>query len=964
MSKKSYIFLLIIISTIFTSYNYLNPLSNGAKNLHKDDYSLKTFNINKDNKWSKFKDAGKGIFFIHPGEKKARGVFIFKKDGNYLLDFSIRKGSTVGDLEFTIKKNNKEINKSIVTVTQTNKINIKIANGDTIEIIADEYGKTSADWANLEIKVQETSFALKNSIIPFLWAILFIFLFGKGHIYIAINSYIIFMLILFAEKLNFGALNFSNTMTYMLLLFTLTFMFTFVYQEFTRLKKFRIASILSFISALMVYTIPLFFIIYALNSDHKVTKDILYAVFQSNSTESYEYVSDFISMKYILMFIVVTLVIGTLLYRQEKKETLKIEKSLLIFITITFLGISSTQFSQLRLPKFIIDGFEKYDKELKLFREVQKKRKSGEITFGASKETKGETYIIVIGESLNKKHMGIYGYLRDTTPLLSKMNTSGELTVFNNAYANHTHTVPVLSLSLTEANQYNKKTYYDSLSIIEILKKADIETFWLTNQTIYGVWDNMVSVLASSSDHLVALNKSIGTQTKTQQYDGALIDEVKKVLAEKTDKNRVIFVHLIGNHGSYASRYPKDTYSIYKDKLKLGEFGTKASKNDKINPYDNSVVYNDYVVSSILEEFQKEKGVNGFLYMSDHTDDVIRKLGHESSRFTYEMTQIPMIAWFSDDYKKEYNNKYDTLLSHKNTLFSNDMLYDTMIGLFDIKTDNYNVKYDFSSKDYTLDPKDALVLHGKKHYTDKSNYIYWQKVNTQYLVDSNQSSRVFPHRVDSIGKLKDIWNDGFRSLELDARFGDNNTTFFQMGHNHGVMGLKMEEFLLSVDYSEIGRVWLDFKNLNQSNYREAIKRLEYLDRKYGVKKKFIVESSTTAPFFKEVRKTGWHTSYYMPTGKIVKLLKDKDITEMNKLAKIIATQTKLQNVSAVSFDNRLYPFVKQYLEPLIDKDVVYHIWYAPSLSSSSFQQELQKSTLYLDKRVKTLLTSYKSQFNL
>jgi len=79
------------------------------------------------------------------------------------------------------------------------------------------------------------------------------------------------------------------------------------------------------------------------------------------------------------------------------------------------------------------------------------------------------------------------------------------------------------------------------------------------------------------------------------------------------------------------------------------------------------------------------------------------------------MTQIPMIAWFSD--------KYYSLQKHKNTLFSNDILYDIMVGLFDIRTDKYNAKYDFSSKEYNLDPKDASLLHGKKYYTEKDNYI-------------------------------------------------------------------------------------------------------------------------------------------------------------------------------------------------------------------------------------------------
>jgi heptose-I-phosphate ethanolaminephosphotransferase len=382
-------------------------------------------------------------------------------------------------------------------------------------------------------------------------------------------------------------------------------------------------------------------------------------------------------------------------------------------------------------------------------------------------------------------------------------------------------------------------------------------------------------------------------------------------------------------------------------------------------------------VSSILKELQKEKGANGFIYMSDHADDIDAELAHMMGFFTYEMTQIPMIGWFSEQYKREYSDKYNTLLNHRDKLYSNDMFYDTLVGIFDVKTDKYNAKYDFSSKDYSLSPEDALVLRDftfnpndaviakpTRHYIEKNNHIYWQKVNAQYLVDTNQSSRIFPHRVDSIGKLKNVWNDGFRSFEIDVRFGDNNSTTFQVGHNQGLMGFGLEEFLSRVDYQKIERIWLDFKNLNQDNYKQALERLEYLHKKFDLKSKFIVESGTTSEFFKELRDNGWHTSYYMPTETLVKFLNEDNKDGMQKLAESIAKQTKVQNVAAVSFDYRLYPFIKQYLEPLISDDIVYHMWLGPSLNSTNFKNELLEDPIYQDKRVKTLLSYYTSKYYL
>ena len=242
-------------------------------------------------------------------------------------------------------------------------------------------------------------------------------------------------------------------------------------------------------------------------------------------------------------------------------------------------------------------------------------------------------------------------------------------------------------------------------------------------------------------------------------------------------------------------------------------------------------------------------------------------------------------------------------------------------------------------------------------------YEYTQKNNARYLIDSNQSSRIFPHRVDSIGKLKDIWNNGFRSFEVDVRFGDNNTSKFFIGHNLGDSKITLEKFLSSIKYNNIERVWLDFKNLNKDNYKDASIRLEYLDRKFKIKNKFIVESGNKMQFFKFFNISGWHTSYYMPTN-IVKLIKEHKNIEMEQLSLKISKQVKMQNVSAISFDSRLYPFVKKYMEPKISKNIVYHIWYAPFLASFNFKSELLSNKLFLDERVKTLLTIYRSKFNI
>ncbi|RLA62524.1 MAG: hypothetical protein DRQ78_07975, partial [Epsilonproteobacteria bacterium] len=637
----------------------------------------------------------------------------------------------------------------------------------------------------------------------------------------------------------------------------------------------------------------------------------------------------------------------------------KIDKVLLLFLSVTLFIASANQKTHFRVSELIVKSFVNYKKELALFKKAHADRKTNKIQFQARKEAQGETYVVIIGESLTRYHMGVYGYMRDTTPLLSKMAKKRELIVFDNAYSNHTVTTHTLSFALTEANQYNAKKYYDSLSIVEILKKADIESYWITAQPTHGAFQNLISVIAGESNHFVPVD----FKDAAKGLDGSLIKKVKKALIRKTNKNKVIFVHLLGSHYKYRERYPHDKFSVFNKPLLKAEFGNKAYKNSKINHYDNSVVYNDYVVSSIIEALKNIKGIAGLLYVSDHAEEVIHNKSHNPTLFTFAMTQIPLLGWFSEEYKNHYPDKYNNFLNRTHSLFSNDMFYDTMIGMIGVKTDRYNAIYDLSSSKYELKDEDALTLHGTKRYIDKSNYKYWQKENEKYLIDTNQSSRIIPHRANSMGILSDMWSDGIRSFEFDAIFRKDNT--FQTGHDRGIAGPLLEEYFNAIDINETERIWFDFKNLNKHNYKNILARLEYLDNKYHLKSKLIFESPTGESYYKEFRKAGWHTSFYMPTGTIVGLLARNEQDKMRILAKKIAQQIKIQNTAAISFDSRLYPFVKKYLEPMLSKEIVYHSWGGiPALFDIDFEEKLLKNAMYHDKRIKTIICDYESEFRL
>ena len=148
--------LLISFLILFFLYSFPNVVNcDSCLPLKKNDYTLATYNINKDNKWATFRDENNGIFFIHPGEKNATtGVFTFKKDANFILTFSIRSGSKFGNIKFIIKKNDQEIDNFIITTNKTKQVLLTVNKEDTLLITADKHGSIGHDWGNLQIQVQ------------------------------------------------------------------------------------------------------------------------------------------------------------------------------------------------------------------------------------------------------------------------------------------------------------------------------------------------------------------------------------------------------------------------------------------------------------------------------------------------------------------------------------------------------------------------------------------------------------------------------------------------------------------------------------------------------------------------------------------------------------------------------------------------------------------------------------------
>jgi len=229
-------------------------------------------------------------------------------------------------------------------------------------------------------------------------------------------------------------------------------------------------------------------------------------------------------------------------------------------------------------------------------------------------------------------------------------------------------------------------------------------------------------------------------------------------------------------------------------------------------------------------------------------------------------------------------------------------------------------------------------------------FTYEQDKNLAYLKSHNLDGRFVPHKENRKTKMEAVLADGIHSVELDMLFYPQNGGYFEIGHDKKhARGYTFEEYLREMPMSEMKKIWMDVKNVSSKNVDAILSRLEYLDAKYGIKRVALFESKTKESTYHILSDAGYHTSYYLP---------GYTKEEFRAHAQEIKAQIEAQHVKAISFPSAKYPYVKEYLEPIISQDILYHTWHTFKAKHSDEVYTILEKDYYKDARVKTMLYDY------
>lgn len=467
-------------------------------------------------------------------------------------------------------------------------------------------------------------------------------------------------------------------------------------------EKHVIRSVLRFIF-LAVILLPVFFILgyYSVTST-VFAPDTLLAIAQTNIQEAIEYAKDNFSCKTIFLIILANASVFFVAIKNTQKILWNKYNLFLVLFCITACLVGVYKYRD----NIITDIPKQASKTLAQYKNFSKERtdrKDNMSKLLLSHKPEAGVYVLVIGESQNRAHMQAYNYHRATTPWLDSMKNDKNMLLVTKAYSCHTHTVPTLLYALTAKNQYNNIAVKNAVSVLEVAEAAGFETVWLSNQVKYSAWDTPVTSIASEANQQKWINSTLGESTNTDYFDGKLIEELEKT--KITDK-MLIVMHLMGNHGSYEQRYPK-------------AFEKYDGKNT-IDKYDNSIIYNDYVMSQVYKRARKIPNFKGLVYCSDHADAIDKNLSHDAAQFDFDMTHIPLYIYLSDSYIQNNSAKYKSLEKQKNKLFTNDLLFNLMLGVLGINLNNiYEPNNDPTADTFDNNKERFKTLYGKKYICEE-----------------------------------------------------------------------------------------------------------------------------------------------------------------------------------------------------------------------------------------------------
>lgn len=318
--------------------------------------------------------------------------------------------------------------------------------------------------------------------------------------------------------------------------------------------------------------------------------------------------------------------------------------------------------------------------------------------------------VVIIGESYSRYHSQLYGYDKETSPLLMEKVQSGELIVYTDVITPINDTERAFR-AIYSLGEYYSDVYSDCLLFPYIFKQAGYYTVNIDNMDLASSTNRVKDSEKLSELMFDFRNSEVG------KYDEEILEWLD--VDDCEHPKQLFVIKLLGQHYDYADQFP-NSWTRY-DAKDYDRADLPENKVQLIADYDNATIYNDFVVNSIIDHFKDDKAV--VLYFSDHGEEVYDErdyMGHGGTTpFLNYQFDIPFMIWMSDSYKESNVMQVQKLAAHKDCSYTIDDVSHTILDMAGISCSQLVPERSLANE--AFEPRDERVILRSLVYDNKVN---------------------------------------------------------------------------------------------------------------------------------------------------------------------------------------------------------------------------------------------------
>lgn len=329
--------------------------------------------------------------------------------------------------------------------------------------------------------------------------------------------------------------------------------------------------------------------------------------------------------------------------------------------------------------------------------------------------------VLVIGESYNKHHSQLYGYNKPTTPYQKEMAEQGSLVPFTDVVAPWNLTSFVFKHFLSLHAVGDSGEWCDAPLFPEVFRKAGYHVTFITNQfqskAKEAVYDFSGGFFLNDPE--MSQRQFDTRNTTLYRFDEGVLNAYDQLKVQDKAHNLVIF-HLMGSHVEYRARYPQNTRRFFTPQ-NANRPELTVKQRYILSDYDNSVRYNDSIMSAITQRFIDKDAV--VIYMPDHGEEIFdgppfmygRMHGANIDyRLARNEMEIPFWIWGAPLYIETHPDSWQAIRNAKDRPMMTDVLPHLLLYLAGISTPAYRPEYNVLVPEYNMNR--PRILKGTTDY--------------------------------------------------------------------------------------------------------------------------------------------------------------------------------------------------------------------------------------------------------